>query len=175
MGTVSEVHHGITRQGDGVYIPKMAGDSWDVRFDLSSGLLDAPVTPNPNSQNIFRDALGGLDGTGDVHVDGSNFRTSPLFELERMMAEPLTQLDLVQIEDDARREIMHHYTTQAREKLAAFFAKYRESVEASKLGKPRVERYFREVQHMSYPDTEMLQKIFGGQLLKTLQEAYKKR
>lgn len=176
MGSVSENPYEITRQGSEVNIPRRPGEAWNVRLDLASGVLNAPLTPNPESHYMLREGLGDPNGIGDIYVSGSELTTSPIFQLERMMTVPLTQLDLLGVGIiGAKNKELEEYTAIARAKLAAFFATYSEAVEGSRLGKPKIENLFLSAQRTGNPGPERLQQIIGGQLLRTLQDAYKKR
>lgn len=169
LGTVSTDHHGITRSGDLVRFPDHDALD-DSTLDLASGTLITTTGRDPHH------ALYDLVGRGSHLPVSVNYRTDrvwapQLFELERMMTRPLNQLDLLGVSDPYLEEpVPSDYILVVRMHLVEFLERYRESVTQSKLQKPVIERHFQVAQRMDRP--ENLQRLYGGQLYRTLQEVY---
>lgn len=171
LGTVSTEHHGMTRSGDRVSMPQRTFSAHPV-FDLSSGVLTSAL---PYGDRALVDLFGHNSlAFLDVNVNAARVSATTLFELERMMTRPLAQLDLIDVKEDAHGGLATaEYITAIRADLAAFLERYHQQVAASRLQKPLIEQYFISQQGRTNP--EDLQRVFGGQLYRTLQETYDPR
>lgn len=174
LGTVSTEHHKITRSGDLVQLPGLHDGLHDSTLNLASGTL---ATSAGRDQNYALQDLIGTEtwSSPNVHYQTDRVWAPPLFELERLMARSLDQLDLIDVSDpyhDAAVPV--EYIAAVRSTLVEFLARYRDSVAQSRLKKPTIERHFQIAQRTG-ESPEDLQRLYGGQLYQTLQETFNPR